>query len=374
MCDEKRLTKEIAEQFLADEDSVDVSEFKVIEDAAAEILVQYEGDTLELAGVTALSDRAAESLSHYNGWLTLESLTSLPDTKGHTRLAFHLGVMYGDSNSDGRELELNGLDYLSDEAANYFQDIRANLELNSLTNLTDDVALFLSCQIGDLSLNGVTNLSDQAAEWLSLHQGGHLSLNGLTTLSDTAAWWLGGLMGYLGLNGLKTLSDNAVESLSVHKGELGLSGLTKLSVAAAESLGSHEGGIALDGLTSISGTAAKYLSKLKGDLHLDGVTHLSDVAAKNLIECPQCPRFACPNCSYTHKPLQFDRCPRCNVDSYESWDIDGYYVSLTGLKELSDNAARSLSLSNRGLYIESDNLSGSAAKILRRHPDHGYTF
>ena len=34
MSDEKVLTKEIAEQFLADEDSVDLSEFTTIEDAA----------------------------------------------------------------------------------------------------------------------------------------------------------------------------------------------------------------------------------------------------------------------------------------------------------------------------------------------------
>ena len=37
MSDEKVLTKEIAEQFLADEDSVDLSEFTAIEDEAAEV-------------------------------------------------------------------------------------------------------------------------------------------------------------------------------------------------------------------------------------------------------------------------------------------------------------------------------------------------
>ena len=38
MSDEKVLTKEIAEQFIADEDSVDLSEFTAIEDDAAEII------------------------------------------------------------------------------------------------------------------------------------------------------------------------------------------------------------------------------------------------------------------------------------------------------------------------------------------------
>ena len=38
MSDENVLTKEIAEQCLADEDSVDLSEFTAIEDEAAEII------------------------------------------------------------------------------------------------------------------------------------------------------------------------------------------------------------------------------------------------------------------------------------------------------------------------------------------------
>ena len=44
MSGEKMLTKEIAEQYLADEDSVDLSEFTAIEDAAAESLSKHEED------------------------------------------------------------------------------------------------------------------------------------------------------------------------------------------------------------------------------------------------------------------------------------------------------------------------------------------
>jgi hypothetical protein len=42
MSGEKVLTEEIAEQFLADEDSVDSDEFTTIEDAAAETLTKHE--------------------------------------------------------------------------------------------------------------------------------------------------------------------------------------------------------------------------------------------------------------------------------------------------------------------------------------------
>ena len=44
MSDENVLTKEIAEQFLADDESVDLSEFTAIEDDAAESLGKHEGD------------------------------------------------------------------------------------------------------------------------------------------------------------------------------------------------------------------------------------------------------------------------------------------------------------------------------------------
>lgn len=43
---EKRLTKEIAEQFLADDTSVDLRDFTVIDDEAAKILWVYDGERL----------------------------------------------------------------------------------------------------------------------------------------------------------------------------------------------------------------------------------------------------------------------------------------------------------------------------------------
>ena len=61
MSDEKVLTKEIAEQFLADEDSVDLDEFKAIEDDAAESLGKHRG-YLSLRGLTSLPKSAAAIL------------------------------------------------------------------------------------------------------------------------------------------------------------------------------------------------------------------------------------------------------------------------------------------------------------------------
>lgn len=66
MSNEIVLTKEIADQFVADDDSVDLSAFTAFEDAAAESLSKHEGE-LYLHGLTSLSDAAAESLSKHEG-------------------------------------------------------------------------------------------------------------------------------------------------------------------------------------------------------------------------------------------------------------------------------------------------------------------
>lgn len=67
MSDDEVLTKEIAEQFLADEDSVDLSEFTAIEDEAAQVLVS---DTTEFVRgkfkrlATELNNIAASTTFH----------------------------------------------------------------------------------------------------------------------------------------------------------------------------------------------------------------------------------------------------------------------------------------------------------------------
>ncbi len=59
MSDVKVLTKEIAEQWIADEDSVDLGGFAMIDDNAAESLSKYKGD-LYFKRLRQLSDAAAD--------------------------------------------------------------------------------------------------------------------------------------------------------------------------------------------------------------------------------------------------------------------------------------------------------------------------
>ena len=71
MSEEKVLTKEIAEQFLANQKD-DFSAYTTIYDDAAEVLASSEGD-LCLDGLTELSDSSAESLSRHQGFMSIDN-------------------------------------------------------------------------------------------------------------------------------------------------------------------------------------------------------------------------------------------------------------------------------------------------------------
>ena len=227
------LSIEIAEAFLDDPDSIDLSKFRTIDDEAAEILSKRKDWLLDLSGITELSDVAAGSLAKFQN-----------------------------------TLDLSGLTELSDAVAQNLSTHKTFLILNGLTELSDAAAEILSKCKGDLYLNGITELSDGVAESLSKHEG-NLSLNGLKIFSNTSGHvaLAEKLLRnkYLDLNGLEKLSDAVADSLSKHEGSLSLDGLTELSDAAAESLSKHEGNLFLNGLTELSDAAAKSLSKMDPD-------------------------------------------------------------------------------------------------------------
>ena len=159
MSDDVILTNVIAEQFLEDEDSVDLEEFTAMEDGAAERLSKHEGE-LKLNGLTSLSDAAAESLGkHEDGYLSLDGLTSLSDAAAES-LGKH----------KGGDLCLNGLTSLSDAAAASLRKCKGGLYLNGLTSLSDAAAESLSKHKSELYLFGLTSLSRSAAKSLARHR------------------------------------------------------------------------------------------------------------------------------------------------------------------------------------------------------------
>ena len=179
MSDEKVLTKEIAEQWIADEDSVDLREFTAIEDEAAAVL----------------SDEECHM------WVDLGGLTNLSGVAG--RLLAR----------GARKHELIiGLAVITAEEAKYLFDFRGGLRLDNLSNMPE---------------------SDEFLERLSMAKCESLSLGGLTRLTVTIAEAFPADCS-LNLNGLKSMSDEVVDALiSRH---VYLEGLTELSNDAAETL------------------------------------------------------------------------------------------------------------------------------------------
>ena len=127
------------------------------------------------------------------------------------------------SEKSGSSLNLEGITSLSDEAAESLSGFKGDyLQLDGLTSLSDAAAKSLSSFGGyELYLNGLTSLSDAAAKSLSRFKGGNLQLDGLTSLSDETAKSLSNFTGeYLKLRGLTSLSDAAAKSLSEYEGDL----------------------------------------------------------------------------------------------------------------------------------------------------------
>lgn len=213
------LTRKIAEQFLAESNSVNLSDFSSMEDAAAHVLAEI-GPTA-LNGLTSLSPTVAEILARSGGLIELSGLTNLSDATAH--------AFAGKSGW----LRLNGLTSLSDAAAPSLAQFDGQIELKALTSLSDAAAQALAKHSESLWLDGLASLSDKAATALGKHKGENLSLSGLTSLSDTAAQALSrhasGVGGGLCLDGLKSLSDVAAKALAQHKNTLSLAGLTELT-------------------------------------------------------------------------------------------------------------------------------------------------
>ena len=389
MSDEKVLTKEIAEQFLLGEGTI--NQYQTIDSPeTAKLLATAECD-LEFEGLTRLDlDIAAELIQHTGGDLWLDGLLELPLDLAQV-LSKHVGRITFDSVADldvesataiaqkkgalgfggicnlthlvaralceGQieQLELTGLTELSDAAAESLSKHKGNLGLNRLTTLSDAAALSLSKYEGNLVLKGLTELTDVAAENLGKHAGGFLLLTGLTELSDAAAKSLSKHEGGLDLSGLTELSDVASDSLSKHEGDLYLNGLAELTDVAAKKLSKHKGGLVLIGLTELTDVAAESLSKHKvWWLSLSGLTSLSDAAAESL--------------SKHERDLYLNGLTKLSDAAAESLCKHEGQIELDGLTQLSDAAAESLSKHNGNLCLNGlTELSDVASENLSKH-------
>lgn len=119
----------------------------------------------------------------------------------------------------------------------------SDIDLSGLAELAEQAAILFTGNY-DLNLSGLDSISDEAARGLSKHTG-TLDLSGLKILSFGAAEHLAQHKGSLNLGGLTEISDEVAQALSKHHGTLTLTGLTSLSDTAAEALSKHDGEVEL---------------------------------------------------------------------------------------------------------------------------------
>jgi hypothetical protein len=190
----KILTREIAEKFLKDNDSVDLEKFTSLEDDAAKVLAEHKG-SLRLNGITTLSKAAASYLAKAaplpgedNNFINLESL--IPSIDVARQLAKYQG--------DQIEFDLASIDLPFVKAMAPF---KGNLWLGNVSQLDDDVAGALAKRSGGAYLDGVQEYKDGP---------GHLALVSALVEWNKDHW--------LGLRGLNKISHGALVALAEYDG------------------------------------------------------------------------------------------------------------------------------------------------------------
>lgn len=172
----KVITNAVAEKWLKDSESVDLSTFQQLDDDAARVLAKHK-NSLNLNGLTQLSDTAAKALGAFKGYW----------------------------------LELNGLSDVTESCARNLAKSKAHLQLNGLKDLSDSVAQALASHPGSLVLGGLEKCSDKGVKYLASLQD-DLEI-GLPTLTDVAVKALSSFSKKLTLSGIRVLSDCASKSL-----------------------------------------------------------------------------------------------------------------------------------------------------------------
>ena len=241
----KILTKEIAENFINDANSVSLDEFTKIDDDAAEILSNSypsEGEEgLCMPHLATLSDASAESFSKCKIW-EFSGLTELRDSPEFLGLIsnecldiyFRKLTFIGDQAAEiisqrGTQIFLDGRFTLSDAAAKSLSKCKDSVDLLGLTQLTDSPGHLALAEILDERTHEF-GLEEKYGEWVGPKTGINcglwgiiqdgIYLNSLVHVTDAVMEILSGKKVNLCLPSLTSISDRAAESLSNFKGEV----------------------------------------------------------------------------------------------------------------------------------------------------------
>ena len=358
MSDEKVLTKEIAEQFLADEDSVDLREFTEIEDEAAEVLAKSSSG-LNLRTLRHLSDDAAGHLSRAVNIRSLGSISSLNDSKGCLALADTLAGI------GKAEIFLDGVTQIGSDVAKRLFDSEAKVYLRGMTAASEELMRVIadapilpemsSGFIDELLMSGHAAVTSRIVEgydgvigfesFPTGEKAAQIAKALLLTNRDLAFHALGEVpievaevmsqhRASLCFYALECISEDVISHLVKIKGDLGLR-METLPESTAQLLTSHKADLSLYRIENIEDKAAEHLSRHAGRVILNDLTSLGASNGELLLAR--------------------------KLSGCWGW-------SLYSLTELSDSAAEILIKHEGEVSIDLDNLPASAAEILRQHP------
>ena len=329
MSPKNTLDKKVAEKFMDDSSSVNLSIYTEITVEAAQVLAGYgkrEGDRpdgqLDLSGLTEISEECAGALEKHAG-----------------------------------EINLYGLNEISPKVANKLGKKSGTLLLNGLNTISLEVAEALAGQSdGYLCLDGLESIDMEIAGALSKHSGGGLSLSGLPEISKEIAEKLIETNDVLRLDGLRAISDSVARVLA-NKTDLWLEGL---SVDNLSNLAAYLFHIA-DTRVEISG------AKQDGAVPLKNCILTKDIAEEMVTN-----GFPSDEILAEFTSIDDDAADIFGKsDGFEIWLSTGVEsrmpreIKLVGLNQLSENSAEKLSHFKGGiLNIQLNEHTGKEIQIL----------
>ena len=313
------INEEVARLFLERQDPEILNKATGIDEEAATLLAGHRGP-LDLSGLRSVSYDVAICFRNHVGELLLNGIEVLTDGDDAGALASNQG-----------DLHLEGLEYLSEEAADGLSDSEWTLRFNPdlAGSLCSGSQYSLTRQISRVTLKQIgaglpLQLTEFARELLKSDGGFVFRLPDLT---ESLARTLAAIDFDLKIDGMKNLSDEAAAELSRHKGRLSLNDLVKISDSAARHLANHEGPLSLDGIKRLSKTASRILFRRNFPDSFDGLQTLPPKIAARLAKSERYWLF-------------LSRVKSLSADSAKELARSTGYVELNGLKKLSPSAAK----------------------------------
>jgi hypothetical protein len=270
----------IAQRFLDDPDSIDLSSVTGMSDSAAQILAKHD-DYLDLRGLDELTEAAAESLAKHQGELHLGGLAEVSDTIADS-LAKHKGG-----------LTLSGLQMISESMAETLARHKGGtLRLGGITDLTEASARALAKHKEPVGFNQLRSiplvLAEAIAQWAKDPEDeAEIDFSCLESMDEEIARALSKGNYYMAIFRFPESAPgpDALRAWSSRKSYTSFS-LPYLTAENSKVFAQYKGQLALPFLPSISEDAAKALSTFVGEsLYLEEMDEIpSKEAAMHLLK------------------------------------------------------------------------------------------